>query len=256
VVPGRGGEGGEGGPAPPLLTLLLPGLEGTGELFRRFLAEADSTLELRALAYPRDRFLDYAALEKLVQAELPVNRRFALLGESFAGPLALRVAAGRPPGLIGLVLAESFHRRPASPLFRRLRPLVPLFFRMPLPPHVVRLFLAGPDAPDDLVEEVRAAVATVEGSVMAARAIEALRVDATDALAACPVPVLFLGGKQDRLLRSALPFEIRALRPDVEIRMLDAPHLVLQRRPREAMQIVREFLSRAANRTSGQTARA
>jgi pimeloyl-ACP methyl ester carboxylesterase len=243
-----------GAPPTPLMTLLLPGLEGTGELFRRFTAEADGTLELRALSYPRDRFLGYSALEDLVRAELPLDRRFALLGESFAGPLALRVAAGRPRGLLGLVLAESFHRRPAAALFRRLGPLAPLFFRMPLPPHVVRLLLAGPDAPDDLVEEVRAAVATVEAGVMAARASAALRVDATQALVACPVPVLFLGGKQDRLLRSALPFEIRALKPDVEIKMLDAPHLVLQRRPREAMQIVADFLSRAASRSSGQAA--
>jgi len=238
----------------PLLTLLLPGLDGTGELFRRFLAEADGTLELRALSYPRDRFLGYPALERLVKAELPSNRRFALVGESFAGPLALRVAAGRPPGLFGLVLAESFHRRPAAALFRRMSLLIPLFFRMPLPPHVVRLLLAGPDAPDDLVEEVRAAVATVEGKVMAARALEALRADATEALVACPVPMLFLGGKHDRLLRSALPFEFRALRPDVEIRMLDAPHLMLQRRPKEAMQLVTDFLSRAAGRSSGQAA--
>jgi pimeloyl-ACP methyl ester carboxylesterase len=242
-----------GSPA-PLLTFLLPGLDGTGELFRRFLAEADGTLELRTLSYPRDRFLGYRELEELVRAELPSNRRFALLGESFAGPLALRLAAERPAGLFGLVLAESFHRRPAAVLFRRLGLLVPLFFRMPLPPHVVRLLLAGPDAPDDLVEEVRAAVARVEGSVMAARALEALRVDATEALVACPVPVLFLGGKHDRLLRSALPFEIRALRPDAEIRMLDAPHLVLQRRPREAMELVAGFLSRAANRSPGQAA--
>jgi pimeloyl-[acyl-carrier protein] methyl ester esterase len=238
----------------PLLTLLLPGLDGTGRLFSRFLAAADGVLELRALSYPRDRFLSYTALEELAERELPANRPFALLGESFSGPLALRVAAKAPKGLLGVVLAASFHRNPAAPLFHGLSVLAPAFFRLPLPRHVVRLILAGSDAPEDLVAEVRASVAAVVPGVMAARAREALRADATDALRACPAPVLFLGGKNDRLLRSALPIEIRALRPDAEIRMLDAPHLVLQRYPDQAMEIVTGFLQRCMKRVPGKAA--
>jgi pimeloyl-ACP methyl ester carboxylesterase len=120
--------------------------------------------------------------------------------------------------------------------------LAPAFFRLPLPPHVVRLLLAGGDASPELVEEVREAVRLVPARIMAARAREALSVDASEALRRCPVPVLFLGGKNDRLLRREIPDEVRALHPGAEIRMLDTPHLVLQRRPGEAMQIVEEFL--------------
>jgi pimeloyl-[acyl-carrier protein] methyl ester esterase len=245
---------GMGAPPEPLLTLLLPGLEGTGRLFSRFLAAGGGGLELRAISYPRDRFLGYADLEELVARELPADRPFALLGESFSGPLALRLAAKAPPGLVGVILVTTFHRKPAAPLFRRLSLLAPAFFRMPLPPHVVRLLLAGSDAPDDVVAEVRSTVATVDAQVMAARVREALQVDATDALLACPVPILFLGGKDDRLLRSALPIEIRSLRPDAEIRMLDAPHLVLQRRPKEAMELVTSFLQRCHKRLPGKAA--
>jgi hypothetical protein len=38
------------------------------------------------------------------------------------------------------------------------------------------------------------------------------------------------------------------LRPDAEIRMLDGPHLVLQRLPAEAMRIIEDFLVRASMR--------
>lgn len=230
----------------PLLTLLLPGLEGTGRLFSRFLAAGNGALEMRVVPYPSDRFLGYADLEAVVRREIPEGRPFALLGESFGGPLALRLAARPPPGLVGLVLAATFHRRPSARSIAALRLLSPAFFRLPLPPHAVRLLLAGDDAPDDLVSEVREAVGSVRGSVMASRAREALRVDATDWLRRCPVPLLFLGGKRDRLLRSALPIEVRSLRPDAEIRMLEAPHLVLQRCPAESMSIVEAFLLRCA----------
>jgi pimeloyl-ACP methyl ester carboxylesterase len=232
--------------AAPLLTLLLPGLEGTGRLFDRFLRAATGALELRVLSFPPDRFEGYQALAERLGKSLPADRPFALLGESFSGPLALRLAASAPPGRVGVVLAASFHKRPSATSISALRPLAPAFFRLPLPAHAVRLLLAGGGAPDDLVEEVRRAVATVKGDVMASRAREALRVDATAWLQACPVPLLFLGGKEDHLLRSAIPIEIRALRSDAEIRMLDAPHLVLQSRPVEAMGLVEAFLRRAA----------
>jgi pimeloyl-[acyl-carrier protein] methyl ester esterase len=230
----------------PLPVLLLPGLDGSADLFARFLAAATGALDLRRLPYPQDRFLGYAELEALVRTRLPRGEPFAILGESFGGPLALRVASSRPEGLVAVVLAATFHRRPANPLIARAAPLGPAFFRLPLPPHVVRLLLAGGDASPDLVEEVREAVRHVPARVMAARAREALSVDASEALRKCPVPLLFLGGKKDRLLRSTLPSEIRALQPRVEVRMLDTPHLVLQRRPVEAMGIVEEFLLRCS----------
>ena len=226
----------------PLPVLLLPGLDGSADLFARFLGAATGALDLRRVPYPQDRFLGYAELEALVRTRLPRGEPFAILGESFGGPLALRVASSRPEGLVGVVLAATFHRRPANLLIARAAPLGPAFFRLPLPPHVVRLLLAGGDASPDLVEEVREAVRHVPARVMAARAREALSVDASEALRKCPVPLLFLGGKRDHLLRSTLPSEIRALQPRAEVRMLDTPHLVLQRRPEEAMRIVEEFL--------------
>jgi pimeloyl-[acyl-carrier protein] methyl ester esterase len=235
----------------PLLTFLLPGLDGTGTLFSRFVAAGSGALELRVLRYPHDRILGYAELADHVLGQLPSDRPFALVGESFGGPLALRVAATCPPGLAGVVLVSSFHARPGSALIQALRPLSFAFFRLPLPDHAVRLLLGGRDAPAELVAEVRAAVASVRPDVMIARARAAMRVDASAFVKGCPVPLLFLGGKQDRLLRTALPFEIRMLRPDAEIRMLDAPHLLLQRQPELAMRVVEEFLIRRAGAPRG-----
>jgi pimeloyl-ACP methyl ester carboxylesterase len=242
------------GPSPVATVLLLPGLDGTARLFARFLAEADGALELVPIPYPPHEKLGYAELEERVRSLLPTDRPFALLGESFSGPLALRIAASSPRGLIGLVLATTFVRRPAAAPIAALRPLAPAFFRLPLPRHVVRLLLAGGDAPAELVEEVRAAVGLVQGRVMAARAAEALHVDASDALRRCPVPILVISGRRDRLLRRSIPAEVKALRPDAEIHLLDAPHLVLQCRPREAMRWVSDFVVRLAREDQPATA--
>ena len=225
--------------------LLLPGLEGTGRLFARFLAAGTGALDLRVVRYPPQRALGYQGLLELVQDQLPREDRWALLAESFSGPLGLQLAAEPPPGLKALVLAASFHRRPARRWLTAFRTAAPLFFNAPMPAPAVRALLAGPDAPGDLVTEVRAAVSAVPGRVMVARAEQALEVDASAELAASRLPLLVLAGRNDHLLRRAIPEEIRKLRPDAEVHVLDAPHLVLQRQPSRSMALLEAFLSRA-----------
>src|SRR5450631_2350467 len=96
--------------------VLLPGLDGTGSLFAPLIQELPEWMEPRVVVYPRDRCLGYADLDVLVNAALPVDRPYVLLGESFSGPIAIRVAAAQPAGLIGVILVCSFARNP-YPLF-------------------------------------------------------------------------------------------------------------------------------------------
>lgn len=228
------------------LVMLLPGLDGTGDLFAPLISELPGSFEARVVRYPPDRSLGYEALTSLVEGQLPARRPFVLLGESFSGPIALKVAAKAPPGLAAVVLAASFHRRPVALWLAALRPMTHAIFSRPPPELVVRHLLAGPNAPADLVAKVRAAVAMVRPEVLSARVRAALDVDASGTLAGCRLPLLYLGGMEDRLLRRAIPGEIRAILPSAEVRLLEAPHLVLQRRPGEAAAALVDFLARAA----------
>jgi pimeloyl-[acyl-carrier protein] methyl ester esterase len=60
------------------------------------------------VAYPVDRPLGYVELEGLVRAALPTGRPYVMLGESFSGPIAIRVAADAPAGMVGVVLCVTF----------------------------------------------------------------------------------------------------------------------------------------------------
>ena len=74
------------------LLVLLPGLDGSGKLFRGFINSIGAALEPRIVSYPPDQPLGYEELESLIEAALPSQRPFFLLGESFSGPLAARSA--------------------------------------------------------------------------------------------------------------------------------------------------------------------
>jgi pimeloyl-ACP methyl ester carboxylesterase len=95
----------------PLL-VLLPGLDGTGILFKPLIAALPPEVSTVVVAYPGEQPLGYAELLPVVLAALPTEHAFVLLGESFSGPLAVMAAATRPPGLVGLVLCATFVQNP------------------------------------------------------------------------------------------------------------------------------------------------
>jgi pimeloyl-ACP methyl ester carboxylesterase len=231
-----------------LTILMFPGLDGTGRLFAPILGELPAVLVLQVVQYPTDRALGYDELVTYCSTLIPWRRRFVLLGESFSGPLVLQLAAREPEGLMAVILVASFHRRPISRLLSGLlRRFVGVAFSRPPNAFAVRCFLAGLDAPGALIEELREATSMVQRSVLAARVRAALSVDATDALAACRVPILYIGGAEDRLLRRGVLRDLHAVHPAAEAHILAAPHLVLQRHPREAAALIGEFLARAGS---------
>jgi pimeloyl-ACP methyl ester carboxylesterase len=226
--------------------LLLPGLDGSGRLFTPFLAAAPRAFRAETVPFPPDRPLGYDELLPLVRPRLP-RGRFVLVAESFSGPLAVRLAAERPRGLAALVLAATFLHRPLAPLLVPIRGLVGTrFFGLGMPAPVVRRFLAGDDAPAAIVAEVQAAVRAVAPAVLARRSAEALAVDVRAALARVEVPVLFLAPTRDRLIRRDAHADVSAARPDAEIALVDAPHMVLQRAPHACLERIEGFLAALA----------
>ena len=51
--------------------LLLPGMDGTGDLFEPFLSVLPAGVEATVISYPRDRKLSYEQLEESVWEKLP-----------------------------------------------------------------------------------------------------------------------------------------------------------------------------------------
>lgn len=216
-------------------------------MFRGMLETAPATFAPRAVSYPADQVRSYEELEPVVEASLPADGPFVLLGESFAGPLAIRVAAKNPPGLVALVLVATFARAPVSGWMRRLGWFATprLFSRRP-PAFLLRALLAGSDADDELIAQFRASIRSVRPEVLAARVKTVLDVDVTSQLAACPVPALYIRARGEALLRGGIPEELQALKPDLEIAELPGPHLVLQRHPREAWELISRFVDRVS----------
>ncbi len=222
--------------------VLLPGMDGTGVLFDPFVAALPPSLRPTVVRYPGDLATDYAGHVDFARAALPRGAPFVLLGESFSGPVAISLAAERPPGLVGVVLCATFATNPIRWAPRAARVLVkPLLFRTA--PAAVRLrLLAGRDASPELDALLRRAHDIVTPAALAARARAVLDVNVLTELRTSPRRVLCLRGRRDRVVpRRALAEILRTAR-DVHEVEIDAPHLVLQVAPTDCARVIAAFV--------------
>jgi pimeloyl-[acyl-carrier protein] methyl ester esterase len=226
-----------------LKLVLLPGMDGTGELFSEFVAALDGRFDTETVRYPTERRLSYFELEGFVRAACPISGPFMLVAESFSTPLAITYAASNPANLEGLVLCAGFATSPVRRWRRFLGLLLsPLMFRVPMPELAAAFWLVGPDAPPSLLASIRTVISTVRPKVLAARFRAVLGCNVRAELSQVAVPVLYIQAKQDRLVSASCLEELRRIKPQMAVAALEGPHLLLQREPRRAAEAIVSFV--------------
>jgi pimeloyl-ACP methyl ester carboxylesterase len=222
--------------------VLLPGLDGTGNLFADILPFLTG-FDVTVVRYPADRVLEEAEFLAHIRTHLP-NAPFFLLAESFSTPFAIQLAAEQPQNLNALILSVGYASGPANFLERALLAVIaPIAVEFRLSAIAARIFLVGINAPKSLVRSVQNAVSSVAGKVLLRRLRQAVSCDVRSALPKINVPVLYLRAKQDRLIAARSGEEIRRLAPRVRIVEFDAPHTLLHAKPRECAAAVSAFIS-------------
>jgi pimeloyl-[acyl-carrier protein] methyl ester esterase len=226
-----------------LKLVILPGLDGTGARITPFIRELEPALHTRIIAYPSDEPMGYTELESLVRRALPSEERFALLAESFSGPLGVRLAADPPEGLAAVILCGTFARNP-FPWLYLVRPLAVWIPFKSLPRWLRAPLLWGSRDPGRAPPAASRASAGVAARVIRQRLREILSVDESARLASIKLPVLILTASRDRIVPSAATRLLVQRTPGARVAEIDGPHLLLQSRPAECARAVLRFLQR------------
>ena len=228
--------------------VLLPGMDGTGQLFGPFLAALGATVDAHVVRYPPS-MASYKELVAFAANELPTDGHYVILGESFSGPIATALAARRPTGLVGLVLCATFVKNP-PPRFNSLRSLVGLLPAI-APPIKPLSWLLCNEAAHSQADPLRSAIASIPPSTLRARLGEVLAVDACASLRDVSVPILYLRALHDRLVPRDASQVIQRIRQDVTVVDIEAPHFLLQTAPKAAAAAVQRFATAIAAAGSG-----
>lgn len=222
---------------------MLPGLDGTGLLFRPLIDALPAHIKPIVVTYPTDKILGYHDLLPVVIKALPKNEPYILLGESFGGPLSIMIAATKPQGLEAIVLCASFITCPQK--------LVPKWAEF--------LVFAIPFRASGMVakisaffgayysDEMNRALSTVKSEVFAHRFREVIKADVEAELATCKLPILYMQGKYDFIVPSTNFEKIKKIKPDVQYVQLETSHMVLQTKPHESVSSINSFIENIMN---------
>ncbi|MGZ8270027.1 MAG: alpha/beta fold hydrolase [Methylophilus sp.] len=228
--------------------ILLPGLDGTGQMFEPFVAALGDEFDIKVVAYPASQSLGYAELEVIAREALPKEGPYVILGESFSGPIAISLAASVSTQLVGSILCCTFVRNP-RPIFTHFGLLVDLlpFKLVPLP--VIAYFLFGRFSTDALLKLLARTLAQVSLSVLRRRLKEVITVDVSAKLETVSTPLLYLRAKHDSLIPSDASIIVTRLNSHAQVVEIDAPHCLLQAAPAESAQLVAAFMHKVQNTT-------
>lgn len=225
--------------AEPIRWLLLPGLDGSGRLFRGFL-ECLRGVDAVVVDYPDE--IDWSLDDYASHAAKAVGvaQRCIVIAESFSGSVALRLQR-RDSRIAAVVLVASFVRCP-NPLLRVLPPAaLAVMAKVAAVRASLRIFCLGLDAPKNQVEELAATVRALPTAVLLARLAILRTLDERQTLRSACVPVLHLRASRDRLVWVNL---VEDQPRSVLFRQLpiDGPHFLLQACPQPCRSAIDEWL--------------
>lgn len=224
--------------------VLLPGLDGTGNLFAPFIKVLPDRYSPLVIAYPTNASLTLPELVEFTHARLPENEDCVLVAESFSGPVAIELAARQPQHLKALVLCATFVSNPApfsvdfSSFLREWQ------FAISPPKVLIKRFLVGWDAPNSLLNELLKTLRTVSPEVLASRSRSLFKINVRQAFRECRVPVLYLMAKRDKLLKRSSLKEMLELKPEMRVIEIEGPHLLIQRQPQACYEAIEHFTER------------
>jgi pimeloyl-[acyl-carrier protein] methyl ester esterase len=226
--------------------VLLPGLDGSGQMFADFLTALPDTLTTTVVEYPTERFLPYTELLQFVTAAIPKIEPFVILAESYSTPIALKYAATNPSNLAALIICAGFVQKPVGNWSRLVKMIAkPWIFTLRPPRFFLEYFLIGRNAPAALIERFRQTLQLVHPEVLSARVREVLDCDARNDLTRTKVPIMYMRALHDRLLSASCHKQILRIRPDIVFAAVQAPHLLVQREPQKVANLVVAFVAKS-----------
>jgi pimeloyl-ACP methyl ester carboxylesterase len=224
-----------------LTLVLLPGMDGTGELFENLLVALSPEIKTVVVRYPSSTMLSYEELTELASMQIPKNTPYVLLGESFSGPIAIALAARPTEQLKGVILCCTFAVNPRPLLSKWGIFLPPLAITDKLLRVIAKLLMSG-FKNEKVYAQLKATLPKVSPETMRARLDAVIGVNYLAELAKINVPILYLKAKKDHLVPASASKTIAKFAKNVSVVELEAPHLLLQIAPKEAAEVVQNFL--------------
>lgn len=215
--------------------VLLPGMDGTGELFAPLMPFLDKE-STTVISYPKHGKQDYGTLVEYVKSKLP-NDDFILVAESFSGPIGAILAKRNLLNLKAIVFVATFISPPRQFILKIMR-LIPLkqLSKMPFTTRIYRHFLFSPHVSDSVVAQFQKVLAKLPSKILKQRmlAIETLKLNNGN----IAIPAIYIRPEDDKLVPYSKCVEFKMLFNNISVKTIKGPHFIIQTNPKECAEII------------------
>lgn len=218
--------------------VLLPGMDGTGILFEPLSAQLGEEWDVEIVTYPNEGSQDYDTLKRHTLSCLPENEDYILVGESFSGPIAYSIGMATPRSLKAIIFVATFLESPRPKMLRLVQPLFQVFGGLRPPNTLIRHWLLGENATEELVERFKSALRSVPKSIIAKRlgSVTTFR-PPTKALT---ISSAYIQAARDRLVPDTCLNKFLELIPGIRIYKINGPHFILQSQVSECIEVLKK----------------
>jgi len=214
-------------PTPPLPRIVvLPGIDGGDMLFENLRRALSGRANVEILALPETGPQTYENLAAALLPSLPDNGEYVLLTHSFGGPLAVLLADRTTHKPKGLVLGATFARNPWPLLGGIVKAALPSFLQPKSMPVIEATLLKSGD--HETAYRIFQRLSELGQNILSERVKTVLSSDIRKSLQSLSIPLLYVQGRNDKLISTPQGQLMRATAKNLKIVTVDTPHLVFQ----------------------------
>ncbi len=222
--------------------VLLPGLDGTGELFEPFLEMLPKDINTQVIRYDNCKETEYEELVEYVKSQLP-DEDFILIAESFSGFIAYQIALERPKNLIHILAVATFLQNPRPKLLGTIRSLCLL--SLPIPKVIINKLLLNYNysSDDNVADLLQNIIKSVPNNLLYHRLQEIKKLEKP--IKKIMIPVTYIQAEGDYLVPAKSLDDWSEVSIKLKVHVVAGGHLVLQANPVRCAQVLMEIINNA-----------
>ena len=220
-----------------LKLVLLPGMDGTGELFSGVLEHLQG-FDTQVIPLPQTGSQDYPTIINYIKSKLP-NDAFILIAESFSGALAAELAKEHLPNLKKIIFVATFLTPPNAVLLSIAARLpLKLLSKVPFSKYIQKQLFIGKSSNAELVDLFQNILNKLPSKLLPSRIKTMQGLDFSSEK--LDLPCLYIQALSDRLVSGSKYLEFQQYFSDIKLVQFEGPHFILQTKPRECAMAIAE----------------
>jgi len=223
--------------------ILLPGLDGTGELFQPLLDELPKHLKTLVITYPNNTLLTYKELTDLVISSLPQDERFILVAESFSGAIAYNIAQKKSKNLVSIIFVATFLNNP-RPFISQLLVIVPFkyIFNLRSPKFLLKYIFFDLNVNFSVLTKLKKILNSIPSQIIIHRIKQIIALKKPKIQ--IDMNVYYILAKKDKIIPKKSLVLFKSSFNKIEVYQVNGGHLILQSFPKECGSIIVNILER------------